>query len=115
MGSPSPQQQQQPDIRKISELGAANKKTPLNVTGEERRDWRKKKKREAERGGSKRRKLRYTVHEKAQNPSVVPIPLSQGWHEEQMEERFSFKPIWGCLDVGNANEGLAELGGLRVF
>ncbi|KAL0245574.1 hypothetical protein I308_104706 [Cryptococcus tetragattii IND107] len=97
MGSPSPQQQQQPDIRKISELGAANKKTPLN---------RKKKKREAERGGSKRRKLRYTVHEKAQNPSVVPIPLSQGWHEEQMEER---------LDVGNANEGLAELGGLRVF
>lgn len=85
----------------------------------------KKKKREAERGGSKGRKLRYTVHEKAQN-FVVPIPLSQGWHEEQVDELFS--SLFGGvgmkgataeksvgLDVGNADEGLAELGGLRVF
>ncbi|ADV23884.1 protein BFR2 [Cryptococcus gattii E566] len=85
----------------------------------------KKKKREAERGGSKGRKLRYTVHEKAQN-FVVSIPLSQGWHEEQVDELFSSlfggvgmkgatsEKIVG-LDVGNADEGLAELGGLRVF
>ncbi|WVO24685.1 protein BFR2 [Cryptococcus decagattii] len=85
----------------------------------------KKKKREAERGGSKGRKLRYTVHEKAQN-FAVPIPLSQGWHEEQVDELFS--SLFGGvgmkgatsektvgLDVGNADEGLAELGGLRVF
>ncbi|XAO27450.1 protein BFR2 [Cryptococcus bacillisporus CA1280] len=85
----------------------------------------KKKKREAERGGSKGRKLRYTVHEKAQN-FAVPIPLSQGWHEEQVDELFSSlfggvgmkgatsEKIVG-LDVGNADEGLVELGGLRVF
>ncbi|KIR41383.1 protein BFR2 [Cryptococcus deuterogattii 99/473] len=85
----------------------------------------KKKKREAERGGSKGRKLRYTVHEKAQN-FVVPIPLSQGWHEEQVDELFS--SLFGGvgmkgaasektvgLDVGNADEGLVELGVLRVF
>ncbi|WVO24661.1 protein BFR2 [Cryptococcus decagattii] len=69
----------------------------------------RKKKREVERGGSKGRKFRYTVHEKAQT-SVVPIPLSQGWHEEQADELFSLN-----LDVGNADDGLAELGGLRVF
>ncbi|TYJ57999.1 hypothetical protein B9479_001358 [Cryptococcus floricola] len=85
----------------------------------------KKKKREAERGGSKGRKLRYTVHDKVQN-FVVPIPLSQGWHEEQVDELFS--SLFGGVgmrgavaetavgpDVGAADEGLAELGGLRVF
>lgn len=65
------------------------------------------------------------MHEKAQN-FAVPIPLSQGWHEEQVDELFSSlfggvgmkgatsEKIVG-LDVGNADEGLAELGGLRVF
>lgn len=65
------------------------------------------------------------MHERAQN-FVVPIPLSQGWHEEQVDELFS--SLFGGvgmkgataeksvgLDVGNADEGLAELGGLRVF
>jgi hypothetical protein len=31
---------------------------------------------------------RYTVHEKAQN-FAVPIPLEQGWHDEQIDELFS--------------------------
>jgi hypothetical protein len=31
---------------------------------------------------------RYTVHEKAQN-FVVPIPLSHGWHQEQIDELFT--------------------------
>ena len=70
----------------------------------------KKKRRDAERGASKGRKIRqvsrsvqihgmmadiaiqldrrYTVHEKAQN-FVVPIPLSNGWHQEQVDELFS--------------------------
>lgn len=48
----------------------------------------KKKKRDAERGASKGRKLRYTVHEKAAS-FVVPVPLSHGWHEEQIDELFS--------------------------
>ncbi|WVO16702.1 hypothetical protein L204_104383 [Cryptococcus depauperatus] len=85
----------------------------------------KKKKREAERGGSKGRKLRYTAHEKAQN-FVVPVALSHGWHEEQVDELFA--SLFGGAgmkgattesvvgpDVGNADEGLAELNGLRVF
>ncbi|WVQ74356.1 protein BFR2 [Cryptococcus sp. DSM 104548] len=85
----------------------------------------KKKKREAERGGSKGRKLRYTVHDKVQN-FVVPIPLSHGWHEEQVDELFS--SLFGGVgmkgavaettvgpDIGAADEGLVELGGLRVF
>ncbi|WRT70053.1 uncharacterized protein IL334_007047 [Kwoniella shivajii] len=85
----------------------------------------KKKKREAERGGSKGRKLRYTVHEKAQN-FVVPIPLSNGWHEEQVDELFS--SLFGGVgmsgavaekrvevDAGVDGEGLSGLGGLRVF
>lgn len=86
----------------------------------------KKKKREAERGGSKGRKLRYTVHEKAQN-FVVPIPLSNGWHDEQIDELFS-SLLGGAGMKGagaetgvtasgliNGDEGLASLGGLRVF
>ncbi|WVR09582.1 hypothetical protein IAU60_006652 [Kwoniella sp. DSM 27419] len=85
----------------------------------------KKKKREAERGGSKGRKLRYTVHEKAQN-FVVPIPLAGGWHEEQVDELFS--SLFGGAGMGGAvaesrvevnagvdEEGLSGLGGLRVF
>ncbi|WVW86341.1 hypothetical protein I302_108385 [Kwoniella bestiolae CBS 10118] len=88
----------------------------------------KKKKREEERGGSKGRKLRYTVHEKAQN-FVVPIPLSNGWHEEQVDELFS--SLFGGVgmsgggavaekrvevDIGQVDgEGLSGLGGLRVF
>nr|XP_019010496.1 protein BFR2 [Kwoniella pini CBS 10737]OCF49277.1 protein BFR2 [Kwoniella pini CBS 10737] len=86
----------------------------------------KKKKREAERGGSKGRKLRYTVHEKAQN-FVVPIPLSNGWHEEQVDELFSslfggvgmtgaIAEIRVEVDIGPVDgEGLSGLGGLRVF
>lgn len=31
---------------------------------------------------------RYTIHDKAQN-FVVPIPLEQGWHDEQIDELFS--------------------------
>lgn len=87
----------------------------------------KKKKREAERGGSKGRKLRYTVHEKAQN-FVVPIPLSRAWHEEQVDELFGSlfggvgmrgaKSEGGAINGGgliDGAEGIAELGGLRVF
>lgn len=87
----------------------------------------KKKKREAERGGSKGRKLRYTVHEKAQN-FTVPIPLSRGWHDEQVDELFGSlfggTGMRGAKSEGGAingaglvsgEEGLAELGGLRVF
>ncbi|KIR59250.1 hypothetical protein I314_04765 [Cryptococcus bacillisporus CA1873] len=62
----------------------------------------RKKKREVEGGVVKEGNFAQT--------SVVPIPLSQGWHEEQADELFSFN-----LDVGNADEELAELGGLRVF
>lgn len=100
----------------------------------------RKKKREEERGGSKGRKLRYvplhttgtdccryTIHEKAQN-FVVPIPLRQGWHEEQIDELFSSllggagekgaqsEGILGANETSTAGEGgLAGLGGLRVF
>ncbi|EIW72172.1 hypothetical protein TREMEDRAFT_66745 [Tremella mesenterica DSM 1558] len=83
----------------------------------------KKKKREADRGGSKGRKLRYTVHEKAQN-FVVPIPLSRAWHEEQIEELFSSlfggAGLKGAVSRANPvtqgnDEGVANLGGLRVF
>jgi len=67
---------------------------------------------------------RYTVHEKAQN-FVVPIPLSHAWHDEQIDELFS--SLFGgvrmqgaasegpSLPVTNGSEGLATLGGLRVF
>lgn len=87
----------------------------------------KKKKREAERGGSKGRKLRYTVHDKAQN-FAVPVPLSRAWHEEQIDELFS--SLFGGAGMGGAvskaiipsgisdlpsTGGLADLGGLRVF
>lgn len=80
----------------------------------------KKKKREAERGGSKGRKLRYTVHDKAVN-FVVPIPLDHAWHEEQVDELFSSLfggvGLKGALSTGPemASEGLTDLGGLRVF
>ena len=86
----------------------------------------KKKKREAERGGSKGRKLRYTVHDKAAN-FVVPIPLRNGWADDQMDELFG--SLLGGAGVNGAgaeqsvtvggpvdgDEGLASLGGLRVF
>lgn len=103
----------------------------------------KKKKREAERGGSKGRKLRYalfmtaltaltnryTVHEKAQN-YAVPIPLANGWNDDQMDELFS-SLLGGAgmkgagaevavtaatgMSMSNGEDGLAGLGGLRVF
>lgn len=83
----------------------------------------KKKKREAERGGSKGRKLRYTVHDKAAN-FVVPVPLAHGWHEEQVDELFS--SLFGGIGIAGAMSTLAEpsvgtaagmsdLGGLKVF
>lgn len=80
----------------------------------------KKKKREAERGGSKGRKLRYTVHEKAAN-FVVPIPLENEWHEEQVDELFASllggAGIKGAVstEVEEKRELDGGLGGLRVF
>ncbi|ORX39417.1 apoptosis-antagonizing transcription factor [Kockovaella imperatae] len=85
----------------------------------------KKKKREAERGGSKGRKLRYTVHEKAQH-FAVPVPLRDGWHEEQIDELFSSllggAGLQGAGTEGGVlsrdlgvDRGLTDLGGLRVF
>lgn len=93
----------------------------------------KKKKREEERGGSKGRKLRYTVHEKAQN-FMVPVPLEGEWHEEQVDELFSsllggagmtggeaegdVQASFGLGDdaVGGADvQASSGLGGLRVF
>ncbi|BEI81169.1 hypothetical protein CcaverHIS002_0203290 [Cutaneotrichosporon cavernicola] len=77
----------------------------------------KKKKREAERGGSKGRKLRYTVHDKAVN-FVVPIPLDGGWHEEQVDELFSSLfggvGIKGAMSTAPETNG-TDLGGLRMF
>lgn len=67
----------------------------------------------------------YTVHEKAQN-FVVPIPFLDGWHDEQMDELFS-SLLGGAgmkgasaetaVNAGGAidTEGLADLGGLKVF
>jgi protein AATF/BFR2 len=64
------------------------------------------------------------VHEKAQN-FAVPIPLPQGWHEEQVDELFS--SLFGGVGMagataeglpnglGNGEGGSAGLGGLRVF
>lgn len=77
----------------------------------------KKKKREAERGGSKGRKLRYTVHEKAAN-FVVPIPLENEWHEEQVDELFA--SLFGGVGLKGAfstepEVEKTELGGLKVF
>jgi len=100
----------------------------------------KKKKREAERGGSKGRKLRYvewsgdciafflafgadmfryTVHDKAVN-FVVPIPLERAWHEEQVDELFA--SLFGgagkagaVSDLGGEKEAFTDLGGLKVF
>lgn len=79
----------------------------------------KKKKREMERGGSKGRKLRHTVHDKAVN-FVVPIPLDQGWHEEQVDELFSSLfggvGLRGALSTGpEVAAEVTHLGGLRVF
>jgi len=67
----------------------------------------------------------YTVHEKAQN-FVVPIPIQEGWHDEQMDELFS--SLLGGAGMRGASaemavnagavldtEGLASLGGLKVF
>jgi protein AATF/BFR2 len=78
----------------------------------------KKKKREAERGGSKGRKLRYTVHDKAVN-FVVPIPLEGGWHEEQVDELFCSLfggvGLKGAVSDAPETNGVTDLGGLRVF
>ena len=65
------------------------------------------------------------MHERAQN-FVVPIPLSQAWHDEQVDELFS--SLFGGAGLGGAaseevvlangavaGEGSAGLGGLRVF
>lgn len=78
----------------------------------------KKKKREAERGGSKGRKLRYTVHDKAAN-FVVPIPFEGGWHEEQVDELFSSLfggvGLKGAVSSAPEANGVTNLGGLRLF
>ena len=70
---------------------------------------------------------RYTVHEKAQN-YAVPIPLSNGWNDDQMDELFSSLlggagmrgagaevAVTAATGVTNGDDGLAGLGGLRVF
>ncbi|EJT45538.1 transport-related protein [Trichosporon asahii var. asahii CBS 2479] len=76
----------------------------------------KKRKREAERGGSKGRRIRYTVHDKAVN-FVVPVPLN-GWGEEQTDELFA-SLLGGAGTKGATSEMPAqenvELGGLRMF
>ncbi|CAK9780072.1 TRAUB-domain-containing protein [Cutaneotrichosporon oleaginosum] len=77
----------------------------------------KKKKREAERGGSKGRKLRYTVHDKAVN-FVVPIPFEGGWEEEQVDDLFSNlfggAGMKGAVSAAPVTNG-TDLGGLRIF
>lgn len=76
----------------------------------------KKRKREAERGGSKGRRIRYTVHDKAVN-FVVPVPL-HGWGEEQTDELFA-SLLGGAGAKGATSEmppqEAVELGGLRMF
>jgi Apoptosis-antagonizing transcription factor, C-terminal len=42
---------------------------------------------------------RYEVHEKLQN-FMVPVPMSEGWHEEQIDELFASL-------VGNGMEAVA--------
>lgn len=97
----------------------------------------KKKKRDAERGGSKGRKIRYTVHEKAQNFAVAQ-PMRAQWGEDQTDELFASllggvgmgggrseggaPGVLGKMGAAGANgrgngadEGLVGLGGLRVF
>ena len=89
----------------------------------------KKKKRDAERGNSKGRKIRYTVHEKAQNFAVAQ-PVRGQWGEDQTDELFASllggvgmgggRSEGGGVGVmekvlGGEGEGLVELGGLRVF
>lgn len=91
----------------------------------------KKKKRDAERGNSKGRKIRYTVHEKAVNFGV-PMEILGGWGEGQTDELFGsllggagmkggrsegagsgLEGMAGGL--GGEESGLSGLGGLRVF
>ena len=87
----------------------------------------KKNKRDAERGASKGRKIKYTVHEKAQN-FVVPAPFADAWTDEQADELFS--SLFGGVGMkgarseevdlalpvsGGLGNGLESLGGLRVF
>ncbi len=78
-------------------------------------------------------RYRYTVHEKAQN-FAVPIPLEQGWHDEQIDELFSsllggagLEGAGGELETFSALNGVLEedipgldmqggmVAGLRVF
>jgi protein AATF/BFR2 len=91
----------------------------------------KKKKRDAERGASKGRKIRYTVHEKAAN-FAVPMEIMGGWGEGQVDELFSSllggagmgggrsegqgagMEGMAAADIGEGG-GLSGLGGLRVF
>lgn len=92
----------------------------------------KKKKRDAERGNSKGRKIRYTIHEKATN-FAVPMEIFGGWGESQTDELFG-SLLGGVGMKGGRSEGgggaglegmgsglgaeeseLSGLGGLRVF
>lgn len=61
------------------------------------------------------------MHEKAQN-FVVPITLQHSWHDEQIDELFGSlfggAGIKGAVSEGvtaTLGDGLASLGGLRVF
>ncbi|KAJ9123614.1 hypothetical protein QFC24_003830 [Naganishia onofrii] len=85
----------------------------------------KKKKRDAERGASKGRRIRYTVHEKAQN-FTVPTPLETTWGTEQIDELFTSLLGGAGMEGAGADQddrgvmgavvdGDAGLGGLRVF
>jgi protein AATF/BFR2 len=65
--------------------------------------------------------LSYTVHDKAAN-FVVPIPLAEAWHDEQVDELFAslFNAAGkagavSALAPEAANSAFADLGGLRVF
>lgn len=70
---------------------------------------------------------RYTVHDKAQN-YAVPIPLANGWTDDQMDELFSSLlggasmkgagaevAVTAATGMSNGDDGLSGLGGLRVF
>ncbi|CAG7847893.1 SubName: Full=Uncharacterized protein {ECO:0000313/EMBL:CCA74523.1} [Serendipita indica DSM 11827] len=88
-----------------------------NASGETNLDARPKKvKKLVDTRASKGRKLRYEVHEKIQN-FMVPIPLiSDGWHEEKIDDLFSSLLGNG---IGDGQEkqavGMAIRDGFRIF
>ncbi|KAJ3515997.1 hypothetical protein NLJ89_g1403 [Agrocybe chaxingu] len=92
--------------------------------GNKSEDWmllqkQKKAKKKVDTKASKGRKLRYAVHEKIQN-FMVPVPVPDSWHEEQIDELFASLLGKGFESVAiNAEEPEVqqsiELSGFRVF